>query len=131
MLKGDHRRRVAHAPMLAGDRFLRCGGSAGKPGRNNAGNQKADRQYHGGWHRNGRDDRGRGYCQHRCDGYRHQSTHQHVGQFVDVRADACCQVPAVQPDGGRRRSVGQPVIDKGAGLAGGPQRGVVVASRSQ
>ncbi|AGL27092.1 hypothetical protein J113_11245 [Mycobacterium tuberculosis CAS/NITR204] len=45
--------------MLAGDRFLRCGGSAGKPGRNNAGNQKADRQYHGGWHRNGRDDRGR------------------------------------------------------------------------
>ncbi len=86
--------------MLAGDRFLRCGGSAGKPGRNNAGNQKADRQYTAAGTETAATTAVAGYCQHRCDGYRHQSTHQHVGQFVDVRADACCQVPAVQPDGG-------------------------------
>jgi len=111
MLKSDHCRRVTFRMTLSGNIFLRGGGSAGEPGGNEAGEQQTDRQYRRRRQRDGGHHRGCRQGLHRRDTDRYQGTHQHVGQFINVRADPRHQLTAGQADSGRRRSVRQPVID--------------------
>ncbi len=93
---------------------------------------KADRQYHGGWHRAAATTAVAIYCQHRCDGYRHQSTRTSMLASSSTSAPTRARVPAVRARRRRRRSVGQPVIDKvrgrpaaRSGVVGGQSLAVV------
>ena len=125
VLQRDHGRRVPLGMTLPGNRFLRCGGRAGKPGATTPATRRQTASTAAAAGEIAAINRRRRQPQHRRDSHRDHCTHQNVGQFVDVGAHAGHQLTAVQPDGCRCRPVGQAVIDLLPRCAGRAQGGVV------
>ncbi len=96
--------------MLCGKLFSGHRGTGGQGGRRNAGNQQAQRKHQG---RRGRDDRdgdGGGRPEDDGDRNRNHRAHEHVGQFVDRRADVTHQLTGVSPHHSVDRSGCEPGV---------------------